>query len=105
MRWCARGYAKMRARRCILGEIRFVIARRLQNLEALGRSLRSKANALYMLGENEEALKFHDEALQIFREIKNPEEEARTLIPSIQPLILLGKYDQAFAAAEEAKKI
>src|ERR1700691_6224754 len=88
-----------------LGEISVVIARRLHNLEALGRSLRSKANALYMLGENEEALKFHDEALQIFREIKNPEEEARTLIPSIQPLILLGKYDQAFAAAEEAKKI
>ena len=88
-----------------LGEISVVIARRLHNPEALGRSLRSKANALYMLGENEEALKFHDEALQIFREIKNPEEEARTLIPSIQPLILLGKYDQAFAAAEEAKKI
>ena len=88
-----------------LGEISVVIARRLHNLEALGRSLRSKANALYMLGENEEALKFHDEALQIFREIKNPEEEARTLIPSIQPFILLGKYDQAFAAAEEAKKI
>ena len=88
-----------------LGEISVVIARRLHNPEALGRSLRSKANALYMLGENEEALKFHDEALQIFREIKNPEEEARTLIPSIQPFILLGKYDQAFAAAEEAKKI
>ena len=88
-----------------LGEISVAIARRLQNQEALGRSLRSKANALYMLGENEEALKFHDEALRIFREIKNREEEARTLIPSIQPFILLGKYDQAFAAAEKAKTI
>src|ERR1700689_3828488 len=88
-----------------LGETSVAIARRLRSQEALGRSLRSKANALYMLGENEEALKFHDEALCIFREIGNHQEEARPLIPSIQPFILLGKYDQAFAAAEDAKKI
>jgi CHAT domain-containing protein len=88
-----------------LGETSVAIARRLPNKQALGRSLRSKANALYMLGENEEALEFHAEALGIFREIHNPEEEARTLIPSIQPFILLGKYDEAFVAAEDAKKI
>jgi CHAT domain-containing protein len=88
-----------------LGETSVAIARRLPNKEALGRSLRSKANALYMLGENEEALEFHGEALGIFREIHNPEEEARTLIPSIQPFILLGKYDEAFVAAEDAKTI
>jgi CHAT domain-containing protein len=88
-----------------LAESAVAIARQLRNKEALGRSLRSKANALYMLGENEEALHFHAEALHIFREIQNPEEEARTLIPSIQPFILLGKYDKAFAAAEDAKKI
>jgi tetratricopeptide (TPR) repeat protein len=88
-----------------LAEASVVIARRLRNQEALGRSLRSKANSLYMLGDNQEALEFHGEALRIFREIPNPEEEARTLIPSIQPLILLGKYDQAFGAAEDAKKI
>jgi CHAT domain-containing protein len=88
-----------------LGEISVLIAHRLANKEALGRTLRSKANALYMLGDNEEALEFHAEALRIFREIQNPEEEARTLIPSIQPFILLGKYDKAFEAAEAAKKI
>jgi CHAT domain-containing protein len=88
-----------------LGEASVLIARRLQNQEALGRSLRSKANALYMLGDNQEALDFHQEALEIFRKIGNAEEEARTLIPSIQPFILLGKYDQAFVAAEAAKKI
>ena len=88
-----------------LAEASVAIARRLRNKETLGRSLRSKANALYMLGDNPEALEFHGEALRIFREIHNPEEEARTLIPSIQPLILLGKYDQAFGAAEDAKKI
>jgi CHAT domain-containing protein len=88
-----------------LAEVSVAIARRLQNQEALGRSLRSKANALYMLGDNQEALDFHQEAIEIFRTIGNAEEEARTLIPSIQPFILLGKYDQAFAAADSAKKI
>ncbi len=88
-----------------LAEASVVIARRLRNKQALGRSLRSKANALYMLGENQKALEFHGEALRIFRDIRNPEEEARTLIPSIQPFILLGQYDQAFGAAENAKKI
>ena len=88
-----------------LAEASVAIARRLRNQEGLGRSLRSKANALYMLGDNQEALNFHQEAIGIFRKIGNAEEEARTLIPSIQPFILLGKYDQAFAAAESAKKI
>ncbi len=88
-----------------LAETSVMIARRLPNQDALGRSLRSKANALYMLGENQQALDFHAEALRVFREIGNAEEEARTLIPSIQPFILLGKYDQAFAAAQNAKTI
>ena len=101
-----RGKLRENAREALsLAEASVLIARRLKNKEALGRSLRSKANALYMLGENQQALDFHAEALCIFREIGNHEEEARTLIPSIQPFILLGKYDQAFAAAEAAKKI
>jgi CHAT domain-containing protein len=101
-----RGKLRENAREALfLAESSVLIARRLKDKEALGRSLRSKANALYMLGENQHALDFHAEALRIFREIGNHEEEARTLIPSIQPFILLGKYDQAFAAAEDAKKI
>jgi CHAT domain-containing protein len=101
-----RGKLRENAREALsLAEASVAIARSLRNQEALGRSLRSKANALYMLGDNQEALDFHHEAVEIFRKIGNAEEEARTLIPSIQPFILLGKYDQAFAAAEEAKKI
>lgn len=102
----ARSKLRENARQALfLAETSVLIGRRLRNQEALGRSLRSKANALYMLGDNQEALDIHQEALQIFRKIGNAEEEARTLIPSIQPFILLGKYDQAFAAAETAKKI
>jgi CHAT domain-containing protein/tetratricopeptide (TPR) repeat protein len=88
-----------------LAEASVAIARQLRDEKALGRSLRSKANALYMMGENQAALDFHGEALQLFRKIGNAEEEARTLIPSIQPFILLGRYDQAFEAANHAKEI
>jgi CHAT domain-containing protein len=101
-----RGKLRENAREALhLAEASVAIARRVSSKEALGRSLRSKANALYMLGENQQALDFHAEALRIFREIGNAEEEARTLIPSIQPFILLGKYDLAFAVAADAKKI
>ncbi|MGH9864365.1 MAG: tetratricopeptide repeat protein, partial [Candidatus Acidiferrales bacterium] len=88
-----------------LAEAAVAIARKLRNGEALGRSLRSKANALYMIGDNQKALEFHAEAREIFQKIGNAPEEARTLIPSIQPLILLGQYDRAFDAAQAAKKI
>jgi CHAT domain-containing protein len=88
-----------------LAEFAIAVARQLGNQEALGRSLRSKANALGIIGDNQKALHFHEQSLEIFREIGNAEEEARTLIPSIQSLILLGQYDKAFEAAESAKKI
>jgi len=88
-----------------LAEVSVAIARRLRNPTSLGRSLRAKGNALYMLGDNPAALRSHGRALRLFRKIRDSEEEARTLIPSIQSLILLGKYDQAFAAAEDAKRI
>jgi len=88
-----------------LAEAAVAMARKLRNREPLGRSLRSKANALYMIGDNQKALEFHAQALEIFQKIGNSREEARTLIPSIQPLILLGQYDRAFEAAQAAKKI
>ena len=88
-----------------LAEAAVAIARKLRNRESLGRGLRSKANALYMIGDNQKALDFHAQALEIFQKIGNAQEEARTLIPSIQPLILLGQYDRAFDAAQAARKI
>lgn len=88
-----------------LAEAAVTIARQLRNRESLGRSLRSKANALYMIGDNQKALDFHAQALEIFQKIGDAQEEARTLIPSIQPLILLGQYDRAFDAAQAARKI
>lgn len=88
-----------------LVESAIAIAQKLRNQEALGRALRSKANALMIVGENQKALDFHAQALRVFRKIRNEEEEARTLIPSIQPLILLGQYDKAFETAKKAEEI
>lgn len=88
-----------------LAEAAICIARKLRDQEALGRSLRSKANALYMIGDNQNALKFHEQALEIFQKIGAAQEAARTLIPSIQPHILLGQYDRAIEASEAARTI
>lgn len=88
-----------------LAETAIAIANRLRDKEVLARSLRSKANALYMIGDNQTALEYHAQALVLFRRFRNAEEEARTLNSSIQPFILLGQYDRALEAAEEARKI
>lgn len=88
-----------------LAEAAVTIARKLRDEEALGRSLRAKANALYVIGDNRAALECHEQALRIFRKARNAEEEARTLNASIQPLILLGDYDRALEAAEGARKL
>ena len=86
-----------------LAESSVAIARKLRNKGLLARSLRSKANALYNVGDNPSALDCHQKALNIFREIGNPEEEARTLNASIQPFLLLGRYDSALEAADAAR--
>ena len=102
----ARAMLRSNTRHAIaLVESAIAIAKKLRNKEALGRALRSKANALMILGENQKALEFHALALEVFRKIRNEQEEARTLIPSIQPLILLGQYDKAFETAKRAEEI
>ncbi|HEV2522892.1 MAG TPA: tetratricopeptide repeat protein [Candidatus Acidoferrales bacterium] len=88
-----------------LAEVAVAIARKLRNQEALGRSLRAKANALYVAGDNQSSLQCNEQALRIFRKARNAEEEARTLNASIQPFLLLGGYDRALQAADGARRI
>jgi len=88
-----------------LAEAAVVIAGKLHDPESLGRSLRAKANALYIIGDNQASLQCNEQALRIFRETGNAEEEARTLNASIQPFLLLGKYDRALEAAEGAREM
>jgi CHAT domain-containing protein len=88
-----------------LAEAAVILASELREKDVLARSFRTKANALYNMGENAAALEYHRRALEIFRATHNAEEKARTLNSSIQPHILLGEYDQALDAAEDARAI
>lgn len=86
-------------------DIAIEIAEILGDRVSLGKSLRAKANALYALDHHAAAIEFHDRAAALFEQIGNGAELARTLSGSIQPLLLLGRYDQALAAGERARKI
>lgn len=88
-----------------LAETAILIAQRLKRKEVLAFALRAKANALYSSGDNRAAIEHHQQALRLYESLENWREAARTLSSSIQPLILLGEYDQAFQAAERAKEI
>ena len=81
------------------------IARRLRKKESIALSLRAKANALYASGENRAAVEHHEQAFQLYSELKHWKEAARTLSSSLQPLILLGEYDRAYQASEKARRI
>ena len=88
-----------------LADAAIEIAQLLKNDHCHAFALRAKANALYASGENRLAAEHHAQAFKIFEKEKDSNEAARTLSASIQPLILLGEYDQAFAASENARKL
>src|SRR5260370_1378935 len=88
-----------------LADAALLIARKLRRKEALAAGLRTKANALYASGQNRAAVEHHEEATKIYETIGDQKDAARTLSASIQPLILLGEYDRAFAASERAREI
>jgi CHAT domain-containing protein len=88
-----------------LAEACCLIARRLKSRKALALGLRAKGNALYALRRTREAVELHHEAIRIFDELGQDDELAKSLSTSMQPLILLGEYDEALAAAARAKEI
>ena len=88
-----------------LADAAVAIANKLGDKESKAFALRAKANALWSLGQNKQASELHARAIQLFDEVGKPVEAGRTLSISIQPLILLGEYERAHAAAERARKI
>lgn len=88
-----------------LADAALLLARKLRRKEVLALGLRTKGNALYASGENRAAVKHHEQAIAIYEAVDNKKEAGRTLSSSIQPLILLGEYDRAFAASERAREI
>src|SRR5258707_1550187 len=89
----------------LLAEGTLLMARRLRRKEEIALALRAKANALFASDDNLGAVEHHDQAFKIYEALKIWREAARTLNNSIQPLILLGEYDRAFAASEQARQI
>ncbi|HWN74762.1 MAG TPA: CHAT domain-containing tetratricopeptide repeat protein [Candidatus Udaeobacter sp.] len=86
-------------------EAAILIAKRLRRKEAHALALRAMANALYSTGNHRAAIEHHQRAVQIYESLRAWKEMARTLSSSIQPMILVGEYDQAFQAVERAREI
>src|SRR5260370_16496128 len=85
-----------------LADIAIAVAETAGSPTALAKSLRAKANALYALDEHSNAIEMHERAAKLFEGAGEQLELARTLSGSIQPLLLLGRYDHALAAGERA---
>jgi CHAT domain-containing protein len=88
-----------------LADIAITVAEAVDDRIALAKSLRSKANALYVLDQHSAAIEMHERAAALFEALGDDGELARTLSGSIQPLLLRGRYDQALAAGERARRI
>jgi CHAT domain-containing protein/tetratricopeptide (TPR) repeat protein len=88
-----------------LANVAVEVAEALGNPVSLGKSLRAKANALYALDQHAAAIQLHEQAIELFEQAADYAELARTLSGCIQPLLLLGRYDQALVAGERARKI
>ena len=88
-----------------LAEVCLMIAEHLNHPESFAHGLRTKANALYCVGDHKLAIQYHRRAADVYVSLGNHDELARTLSASIQPHLLLGQYDEAFAAAAEARRI
>ncbi|HJX84665.1 MAG TPA: tetratricopeptide repeat protein, partial [Candidatus Angelobacter sp.] len=88
-----------------LAEVCFMIAEQLDDPASLAHSLRTKANALYGVGDHRLAVQYHRRAADVYISLGDDDQLARTLSTSIQPLLLLGQYEEAFAAAADARKI
>jgi len=103
--------AVSRAVRVDLGKARrlantaVTLAKRLGNAESHAYAARAMANSLWFRGRNAQAAQHHSRATDLFERAGNSIEAGRTLSSSIQPLILLGKYEHALDAAKRAKKI
>ena len=89
----------------LLAEAAVLIAKKLKRKRLLALALRQKANALYFSDSNRASIEHHEQAFRLYESLGDWKEAARTLSSSIQPMILLGEYDKAFAAAQRAREI
>jgi CHAT domain-containing protein/tetratricopeptide (TPR) repeat protein len=68
-------------------------------------SLRAMGHVLYLKRQYEPALERYQEALAIYEHLGMELDVGRTISGSLQTLIYLGRYDEAFAGAQRARDI
>jgi len=88
-----------------LADIAILVAETSGSQTSIAKSRRAKANALYATDDHAAAIEMHQAAVSLFEAAGEKQELARTLSGSIQPLLLLGRYHEALAAAERARSI
>ncbi|MBI2816269.1 MAG: CHAT domain-containing protein [Acidobacteria bacterium] len=88
-----------------IADAALVVADEIGTTDSKARALRAKANALWFLNHNKEAVELYDQAISLFQSTNNCTEIGRTISSSIQPLIRLGEYERALQGAERARQI
>ena len=88
-----------------LADAALAIAKEHGDHTAMARSLRAKANAMWVMGDCKAATQLFTRAANLFEEGGKTDEVGRTLSSSLQALTLLGEYEAAFAAAAKARDI
>ena len=88
-----------------LAEAASHLADALEDDYCRARTGRAMGNVQVLRGHYPRALEIFQNALELFRTLGEELEEAATLSSSLQPLIYLGHYDEAFQKAREAQNI
>jgi CHAT domain-containing protein len=81
------------------------IAEEIGDVRLQALSTRAQANALSVGGNNQLSVERHAQAIAAFEQIEDRAELARTLSATVQPLLLLGRYDEAMTSAERARAL
>src|SRR5262249_26202955 len=87
-----------------LAEVVHTLSLRIDDPMAHALGLRARAQTLYYIGRYEETIEFQQQAAAIYRSQGKPVEAARVARSMIDPLILLGRYDEALALADSARE-
>lgn len=93
------------ARAHSLADLAIFIAEVRETKVGLAKALRAKGNALYVSDQPAAAIEMHQRAASLFEQAGEQSQLARTLSSSLQPLLLLGRYDESLAAGEHAREI
>ena len=81
------------------------IAVTLPHGPAIAVAHRAQGHVSFLTGDHLAAIQHHDKAIRIFEALGDSLQAARSRMNQIQPLTYLGRYDEAFAAASEARSV